>query len=145
MATASGENQQSSSPLRAIGSAILTAVRCLAGWIVGYLISFISSFGLFVLAHMDAAKPASPLVIAGVTIYCIFFGILGAAVGAQFCRRQAMVIGGLFVLTNLALATWSWYQSPNAAHWTQFIAIFAISPAALFGTYISRPAAVPSQ
>jgi len=145
MPTASGENQQASSPLRAFGTATLTVILCIAGWIVGYLVSFVSSVTLFVLSHMRADQPAKPLTVLGVTVYCIVFGILGGAIGTQFRRRQAKVIGALFVLTNLAFAAWSWYHSPSTAHWTQFIAIFAISPAGLFGAYISRPHPAPAQ
>ena len=111
---------------------------CVAGWLVGYLISCISSILFFVLGHIDPEKTASSGVMWGTAIYGVVFAALGAIVGASFCRRFALGIGAAIALTIGIVAMWSWYETGNAPHWTQAIAILLMAPAAQFGSFFRR-------
>src|SRR3954470_17504268 len=92
------------------------------GWLVGYLISCISSILFFLVGHISPAKPASATVMWITAIYGIVFAVIGAVVGANFCRRFALGIGAAIALTIGAVALWSWYTTPDHAHWTHLIA-----------------------
>jgi hypothetical protein len=120
------------------GSALRTFGLCLAGWLVGYGISCVSSILLFILGHIAPHKPASSGVMWGTAIYGIVFAVIGAVVGASFYRRQALGIGAAIALTITGIAMWSWYETPNDAHWTQAIAILLMAPAAQFGALFRR-------
>ena len=111
---------------------------CIAGWLVGYLISCISSILFFVLGHIAPHKPASTGVMWATAIYGIVFAVIGAVAGASFYRRQALGIGAAIALTIVAAAMWSWWAAPNDAHWTQAIAILLMAPAAQFGALFRR-------
>jgi hypothetical protein len=105
---------------------------------VGYLISFVSFFLFFLLSRISPEKPASTTILWVVSIYGVAFAVAGALVGATFSRKHALGIGASIALTIGAMALWSWYQSPNLAHWTQLIAIFLMAPAAQFGALFRR-------
>jgi hypothetical protein len=115
-----------------------TALRCVAGWFIGYLISVVSSILLFTLSGIDPEKPATTPVMAGVAFYGVIFSIIGAVVGANFSRKNALGIGASIALTTGAIALWSWSQTPMHAHWTQTLAIFLMAPAAQFGALFRR-------
>jgi hypothetical protein len=115
-----------------------TVGLCLLGWLVGYLISCISSILFFIVGHISPAKPASTTVMWITAIYGIVFAVIGAIVGANFCRRFALGIGAAVALTIGAVALWSWYSTPGHAHWTQLIAILLMAPAAQFGALFRR-------
>ena len=115
-----------------------TVGLCLLGWLVGYLISCISSILFFIVGHISPAKPASTTVMWITAIYGIVFAVIGAVVGANFCRRFALGIGAAVALTIGAVALWSWYSTPGHAHWTQLIAILLMAPAAQFGALFRR-------
>ena len=108
------------------------------GWLVGYLISCISSILFFIVGHISPAKPASTTVMWITAIYGIVFAVIGAIVGANFCRRFALGIGAAIALTIGAVALWSWYTTPDHAHWTHLIAILLMAPAAQFGALFRR-------
>ena len=108
------------------------------GWLVGYLISCISSILFFIVGHISPAKPASTTVMWITAIYGIVFAVIGAVVGANFCRRFALGIGAAIALTIGAVALWSWYTTPDHAHWTHLIAILLMAPAAQFGALFRR-------
>jgi CDP-diglyceride synthetase len=120
------------------GSTLKTAGRCLTGWLVGYLISSVSSILFFLIGHISPAKPASTAVTWFTAIYGIVFAVIGAAVGASFSRKNALGIGAAIALTIGVVAMWSWYETPDHAHWTQLIAIFLMAPAAQFGSLTRR-------
>ncbi len=115
-----------------------TVGLCLLGWLVGYLISCISSILFFIVGHISPAKPASTTIMWITAIYGIVFAVIGAVVGANFCRRFALGIGAAVALTIGAVALWSWYSTPGHAHWTQLIAILLMAPAAQFGALFRR-------
>jgi hypothetical protein len=112
--------------------------RCVLGWIVGYLISAVTSILFFLLGHIPPHAPASTGLIWGTAIYGVVFAVLGAVVGANFSRTHALVIGAAIATTIAGIALWSWSETPNAPHWTQAIAIFLMAPAAQFGSLIRR-------
>lgn len=117
--------------LKTVGLSVL-------GWLVGYLISCISSILFFMVGHISPAKPASATVMWITAIYGIVFAVIGAVVGANFCRRFALGIGAAIALTIGAVALWSWYSTPDHAHWTQLIALLLMAPAAQFGALFRR-------
>jgi hypothetical protein len=119
-------------------STLRTFVRCLAGWLIGYLISAISSILLFIAGRIPPDKPASTAVMWFTAIYGIVFAVIGAAVGASFSRKNALGIGAAIALTIGVVAMWSWYSTPDHAHWTHLIAIFLMAPAAQFGSLTRR-------
>ena len=136
MASATDFNEESTDQtgrvtLKIIGLSVL-------GWLVGYLISCISSILFFIVGHISPAKPASTTIMWITAIYGIVFAVIGAVVGANFCRRFALGIGAAVALTIGAVALWSWYSTPGHAHWTQLIAILLMAPAAQFGALFRR-------
>jgi len=136
MASATDFNEESTDQtgrvtLKTVGLGVL-------GWLVGYLISCISSILFFIIGHISPAKPASATVMWITAIYGIVFAVIGAVVGANFCRRFALGIGAAIALTIGAVALWSWYSTPDHAHSTQSIAILLMAPAAQFGALFRR-------
>jgi hypothetical protein len=136
MASATDFNEESTDQtgrvtLKTVGLGVL-------GWLVGYLISCISSILFFIVGHISPAKPASTAVMWITAIYGIVFAVIGAIVGANFCRKFALGIGAAIALTIGAVALWSWYSTPDHAHWTQLIAILLMAPAAQFGALFRR-------
>ena len=136
MASATDFNEESTDQtgrvtLKTIGLSVL-------GWLVGYLISCISSILFFIVGHISPAKPASTAVMWITAIYGIVFAVIGAVIGANFCRKFALGIGAAIALTIGAVALWSWYTTPDHAHWTQLIAILLMAPAAQFGALFRR-------
>jgi hypothetical protein len=123
--------QAESSVARTIG-------RCVAGWILGYLISAVSSALLFIVGRIPPEKPATTAVMWFTAIYGVVFAVIGAAVGASFSRKNALGIGAAIALTIGVVAMWSWYETPDHSHWTHLIAIFLMAPAAQFGSLTRR-------
>ena len=119
-------------------STLRTFVRCVAGWLIGYLISAVSSVLLFLIGHIPPEKPASTAVTWFTAIYGTVFAVIGAAVGASFSRRNALGIGAAIALTIGVIAMWSWYSTPDHSHWTHLIAILLMAPAAQFGSLTRR-------
>jgi hypothetical protein len=138
MANSASFNEQTDSGAGRKDSALRTAGLCIAGWLVGYLISCISSILFFVIGHISPAAPASTATMWITAIYGIVFAVIGAIVGANFCRKFALGIGASIALTIGVVALWSWYSTPTHAHWTQAIAIFLMAPAAQFGALFRR-------
>jgi hypothetical protein len=136
MANAADFNEESASQAGRVS--LKTAGLSVLGWLVGYLISCISSILFFIVGHISPAKPASATVMWITAIYGIVFAVIGAIVGANFCRRFALGIGAAIALTIGAVALWSWYSTPDHAHWTQLIAILLMAPAAQFGALFRR-------
>lgn len=120
------------------GSALRTFGRCVAGWLIGYLISCISSILFFVLSRIPPHQPASTGVMWATAIYGIVFAAIAAVAGASFSRNNAIGIGAAIALTICMVALWSWYETPDQAHWSQVIAIFLMAPAAQFGSLFRR-------
>ncbi len=112
--------------------------RCVAGWLVGYLVSFVSSILYFVLSRIPAHAPASSKIMVLTAVYGVFFAALGAWVGAGFWRPQALGIGAAIAATIGIVAMWSWYRTPQDAHWTQAIAILLMASAAQFASLFRR-------
>jgi hypothetical protein len=119
-------------------SAVKTIARCTAGWLVGYLISSISSILWFILGRIPPEKPASTPVMWATAVYGVVFAVIGSAVGASFSRRNALGIGASIALTIGIVAMWSWWATPTHSHWTHLIAIFLMAPAAQFGSFSRR-------
>ncbi|WP_263350419.1 hypothetical protein [Acidicapsa acidisoli] len=119
-------------------SVLRTFGLCVAGWIVGYLISAVSSALLFLVGRIPPDKPASTAVTWFTAIYGIVFAVIGATVGASFSRKNALGIGAAIALTIGVVAMWSWYSTPDHSHWTHLIAIFLMAPAAQFGSLTRR-------
>jgi hypothetical protein len=115
-----------------------TIGRCVAGWLVGYLISCISSILFFTAGHIPPHMPASSTVMWITAIYGVVFAVIGAVVGANFSRKHALGIGAAIALTIGLAGLASWYATPTDAHWTQVIAIFLMAPAAQFGALFRR-------
>ena len=124
---------QTSSTARTIG-------LCIAGWLVGYLISMVSSILFFLIGHIPPHRPASTTVIWITAIYGIVFAVLGSIVGASFSRLHALGIGAAIAFTIGLVGIWSWYSTPTDAHWSQAIAILLMAPAAQFGALFRRVA-----
>jgi hypothetical protein len=136
MANAADFNEESASQAGRVS--LKTAALSVLGWLAGYLISCISSILFFIVGHISPAKPASTTVMWITAIYGIVFAVIGAIVGANFCRRFALGIGAAIALTIGAVALWSWYTTPGHAHWTHLIAILLMAPAAQFGALFRR-------
>jgi len=136
MANAAGFNEESADESGRLSPKIIGL--SVLGWLVGYLISCISSILFFIVGHISPAKPASATVMWITAIYGIVFAVIGAIVGANFCRRFALGIGAAIALTIGAVALWSWYTTPEHAHWTHLIAILLMAPAAQFGALFRR-------
>ena len=115
-----------------------TIKLCVTGWLVGYLISCISSVLFFTLGHIPPHMPASSTVMWITAIYGIVFAVIGAIVGANFSRKHALGIGAAIALTIGLAGLVSWYETPTDSHWTQLIAIFLMAPAAQFGALFRR-------
>jgi len=111
---------------------------CIAGWLVGYLVSCVSSILLFVLSGISPHEPASALVITLTALYGMAFAVLAAVVGASFSRRHALGIGCAIACTIAAVAFWSDSVTPTHAHWSQMVAIFLMAPSAQLGSLFRR-------
>ena len=111
---------------------------CVVGWLVGYLISCVSSILFFLLGHIPPDKPTSTTVMWITAIYGIVFAVIGSVAGASFSRKNALGIGAAIALTIGVVAMWSWWATPDHAHWTHLIAIFLMAPAAQFGSLFRR-------
>ncbi len=120
------------------GSRVKAAARCVAGWVVGYLISAVSSILYFVLLKISPQQKASGKVMVLTALFGMAFAALGAAVGARFWRAQALGIGAAIAATIAIVALWSASETPNAEHWTQMVAVLLMAPAAQFGAFFSR-------
>jgi hypothetical protein len=120
------------------GSTAKSIGLAIAGWFVGYLISVISSILFFMVGRIPPHRPASTMVMWATAIYGIVFSVFASAVGASFCRRYALGIGAAIALTIGAAGMWSWYVTPDQAHWSQAIAILLMAPAAQFGSLSRR-------
>ena len=138
MANTASFNEETNDGATARGTALKTIGLCVAGWLIGYLISFVSFFLFFLLGRLSPEKPASTSLLWVTAIYGVVFAVAGALVGASFSRKHALGIGASIALSIGAMALWSWYQSPDLAHWTQLIAIFLMAPAAQFGALFRR-------
>jgi hypothetical protein len=137
------ENDASFSEEHTVGTAARpstakTIGRCVSGWLVGYLISCISSILFFTVGHISPHMPASSTVMWITAIYGIVFAVIGAMVGANFSRKHALGIGAAIALTIGLAGLASWYETLNDAHWTHLIAIFLMAPAAQFGALFRR-------
>ena len=119
-------------------SAARTVGLCLAGWLVGYLISAVSSILFFRLGHISPEGPASTTLLWVTAIFGIVFAVIGSVVGANFARIYALGIGAAIAFTIGVVAIWSWYETPKAAHWSQAIAVLLMAPAAQFGALFRR-------
>ena len=100
-------------PEPAPGMTLKTIVLCAAGWVVGYLISSISSVLFFVIGHIPPHQPASTGIMWATAIYGTVFAAIAAAVGASFSRKNALGIGAAIALTIGVTGMVSWYLSPN--------------------------------
>jgi hypothetical protein len=107
---------------------------CVAGWLVGYLISLASSILFFALGHINPEQPASNTVVTITAIYGVVFAVVASVVGASFSRLHALGIA----FTIGLVAIWSWYSTPRAEHWSHLIAILLMAPAAQFGSLARR-------
>jgi len=125
-------------PEPAPGMTLKTIGLCVAGWVVGSLISSISSILFFVLGHIPPHQSASTAIMWATAIYGIVFSVIAAVAGASFSRRNALGIGAAIALTIGVAGMVSWYETPNDAHWSQVIAIFLMAPAAQFGSLFRR-------
>ena len=125
-------------PEPAPGMTLKTIGLCVAGWVVGYLISSVSSVLFFVVGHIPPHQLASTGVMWATAIYGVVFAVIAAVVGASFSRKNALGIGAAIALTIGVAGMVSWYLSPNDAHWSQVIAIFLMAPAAQFGALFRR-------
>lgn len=114
------------------------AGRCVAGWLIGCLIVLISSILFFKLAHISSNQPASTGLIWGMGINGVFFAAVGSIAGASFYRPQALGIGAAIAATIAAVSMWTWYATPNAAHWSQAVAVLLMAPAAQFAALARR-------
>jgi hypothetical protein len=120
------------------GSKVKAAARCVAGWLVGYLISAGTSILYFVVLKISPEVDASTKVKVLTALYGMVFAALGALVGARFWRPQALGIGAAIAATIAVVALWSAAETPNAEHWTQIVAVLLMAPAAQFGAFFSR-------
>jgi CBS domain containing-hemolysin-like protein len=109
-----------------------------AGWVVGYLISAVSSLAWFQLMHISPESEASTATMVGTALYGIVFSIVASLVGSSFYRRFALGIGAAIAATIAAASIWSWYETPSHAHWTHAIAFFLMAPAAQFAAIFRR-------
>lgn len=114
------------------------AAKCLGGWLSGSVIAgcYLSFFLRF--AHASAQQPASAGTIWATAIAGVFFAVVASLVGSSFYRRQALGIGAAIAATIAAFSMWSWYATPNAAHWLQAIAVLLMAPAAQFAALARR-------
>ena len=115
-----------------------TVGLCIAGWLVGYLISMISSILFFLVGHIKPHQRASTATMWVAAIYGIVFAVVGSTVGASFSRLHALGIGAAIAFTIGVAGIWSWYLTPAEAHWSQAIAILLMAPAAQFGALFRR-------
>ena len=122
----------------ASGSKLKTIGLCIAGWIVGYLISLTSSVLFFLVGRIPPDKPASAMVMFVTAIYGIVFAVIAAVVGASFSRRHALGIGAAIAATIAVAGFWADSITPNAEHWSEVIAIFLMAPAAQLGSLFRR-------
>jgi hypothetical protein len=120
------------------GSKLKAAALCVAGWVVGYLISAVTSLLYFGLLRISPEQKASTLFMVLTALYGMVFAALGSLVGARFWRRQALGIGAAIAATIAVVALWSAAETPNAEHWTQIVAVLLMAPAAQFGAFFSR-------
>jgi len=120
------------------GSKVKAGALCVAGWVVGYLISAVTSILYFVLLKISPEQAASTKVMVLTALYGMAFAALGSFVGARFWRPQALGIGAAIAATIAVVALWSASETPNAEHWTQIVAVLLMAPAAQFGAFFSR-------
>ncbi|MFC5863678.1 hypothetical protein ACFPT7_15330 [Acidicapsa dinghuensis] len=125
-------------PKASAGEKLKVFGRCALGWLTGYLISAVSSILFFLIAHIASHAAASNGLMWGTAIYGVVFTVIGAIVGANFSRANALGIGAAIAATIAGVALWSWAETPSDPHWTQAIAIFLMAPAAQFGSLFRR-------
>ena len=117
---------------------VKVAALWVAGWVVGYLISAVTSILWFVVLKISPEQKASTTVMVLTALYGMVFAAVGSLIGARFRRRQALGIGAAIAATIAIMALWSASETPNAEHWTQMVAVLLMAPAAQFGAFFSR-------
>jgi hypothetical protein len=110
-------------------------LRAIAGTLIGYLISAISSIAwFFTITHRDPTIPASPVYIGISTLFGVVFSVIGGFIGAAIAHGSERNVGPAIAFVTALVAAWSWWESPGYAHWAQAVAVAFMAPAAIFGS-----------
>jgi surface polysaccharide O-acyltransferase-like enzyme len=115
------------------------AMRTVLGVVLGYLLFSLSAVLLFQLTKREPHAAASLGFAFVATFYGIAFAFLGGYLAARLARRPdllaATLVAALIALgaTISLVATWR-----QAAHWSQWTAIFFMAPAAALGGRIAK-------
>jgi len=112
----------------------------IAGFLLGYLISGVSSFVLFMAAHRDPHRPAPAAFIVFAAVYGMGFAFFGGWVAAKIGRRTTGTAVGVAIAV---VSVWSaWLDSANS-HWSQWVGVLLMAPAAVIGANVAARTRTP--
>jgi hypothetical protein len=112
--------------------------------IIGYALFALSAVALFQVAHRDPHAATTIAFGIAAIVYGMAFAACAGAVADRIARRSDLwpprIVAALIALgaTISLLATWR-----QAAHWSQWTAIFLMAPAAVLGGRASRARRIP--
>ena len=114
-------------------------MRTAAAVVIGYVIFSLSAVALFQLTHRAPHTATSPGFAAVATVYGMVFAAIAGMVAQRLARRMdllAPVCVALIIAlgaTVSLVATWR-----EAAHWSQWAAIFLMAPSSVVGGFFGR-------
>jgi hypothetical protein len=106
----------------------------IAGFLLGYLISGVSSFVLFMASHHDPHQPAPTAFIVFAAIYGMAFAFFGGWVAAKIGGRTTGTAVGVAIAV---LSVWSAGLDHVGSHWSQWVAVLLMAPAAVIGANVA--------
>jgi hypothetical protein len=109
-------------------------MRAVAGFVVGYLISVVSSVAFFQLLHRDPHAAAPVWFIAVTALYGAAFAVLAGFVAVKIAGPgRGQKTGTAVGIAILIVALLSMVMDIRGAHWTQIVAMVFMAPAAGVG------------
>jgi hypothetical protein len=108
----------------------MSVVLRIAGFLLGYLISGVSSFLLFTVSRHAPHQPASPPFISFAAIYGVAFAFFGGWVAAKIGGHSSGVAVGIIIAVMSVFS--AWYDHAGS-HWSQWVAVLLMAPAAVIG------------
>jgi hypothetical protein len=107
----------------------MKTLRQVLGWLVGYGISLASSLAWFAAMHRPPYLAQSNWFMAATAVYGVLFAILGGYIAARIASYPA----GFAVGVTIAVLSIISLLVDAGMHWSQYVALVLMSPAAVLG------------
>ena len=115
----------------------MKTLLAVTGSLAGYLVSAtLSVLWFYTFTHHDPSLPASIAYMAVSSVYGVAISMLAGFTGAAIARGSERIAGQAVALLTLLVAIWSWWETPEHAHWSHVVAIVLMGPAAILGARI---------